>query len=59
MSSGCSRGALTARTDAIRHMIDSGVRPIDIIAIGIPQGAIERALRRRAQLWLAAKAVRS
>ena len=59
MSSGCSRGALTARTDAIRHMIDSGVRPIDIVAIGIPHGAIERALRTRAKLALAPKAVRS
>ena len=51
--------ALNARTDAIRHMIDSGVRPIDIVAIGIPQGAIERAMRARVLLWLAAKAVRS
>ena len=48
-----------ARSDAICHMIASGVRPIDIIAMGIPPGSVTRALRTRDRLRLAAKAVRS
>lgn len=52
------RPGTAARADAIRHMIGSGVHHDNLVVAGIPRGAIERALGRRARLRLAAKAVR-
>lgn len=47
-----------ARADAIRHMTATGIRPSEIVAVGVPKLAVYWALCARSRTGLAPKAIR-